>query len=304
MLKLNSKNSLTIKKLAKEFLSISENERIKTITEYSEIINVARGTIQNSLKVLIDDGAIEIQSKGHLGSFLIKKDFQKLLNFADIKFIAGVMPLPYSKRYEGLSTGILSEMESKLNIPVNMSYMRGARKRIEMVIDERYDFAITSKYAALEYIKENNDIEIIIEFGEHSFLSKHLLITLDKHFTEIKDGMRVGIDYASIDQSKLTLNAINGKNVKLIEINYNLLIQNLLDLKIDLAIWNGDEVQNKYENVYLKDINEYNDDNTIAVLLVKKDRNDLKKIIKDSINIDKILEIQNLVIENKIIPSY
>lgn len=116
--------------------------------------------------------------------------------------------------------------------------------------------------------------------------------------------MRVGIDYASIDQSKLTLNAINGKNVKLIEINYNLLIQNLLDLKIDLAIWNGDEVQNKYENVYLKDINEYNDDNTIAVLLVKKDRNDLKKIIKDSINIDKILEIQNLVIENKIIPSY
>lgn len=41
MLKLNSKNSLTIKKLAKEFLSISENERIKTITEYSEIINVA-----------------------------------------------------------------------------------------------------------------------------------------------------------------------------------------------------------------------------------------------------------------------
>lgn len=274
MLKLNSKNSLTIKKLAKEFLSISENERIKTITEYSEIINVARGTIQNSLKVLIDDGAIEIQSKGHLGSFLIKKDFQKLLNFADIKFIAGVMPLPYSKRYEGLSTGILSEMESKLNIPVNMSYMRGARKRIEMVIDERYDFAITSKYAALEYIKENNDIEIIIEFGEHSFLSKHLLITLDKHFTEIKDGMRVGIDYASIDQSKLTLNAINGKNVKLIEINYNLLIQNLLDLKIDLAIWNGDEVQNKYENVYLKDINEYNDDNTIAVLLVKKDRND------------------------------
>ena len=300
----DSKNSRAIRLLAKEFIAIPVDSRIKTITEYSKEINVARGTIQNSLKVLSDNGTIKIKSKGHLGSFLIEKDLTQLLYFADIQFIVGVMPLPYSKRYEGLSTGILKVLEEKLQLPINMSYMRGAKNRINLVLRERYDFAITSKFAAKKYMEQSDDIEIVKEFGCESYVSKHQIITLNKDFTEIKDGMRVGIDYDSIDQSNLTLEATKDRSVELIEVDYNLILDSLRENKIDVAIWNGDEVSEKYNDAILFDIEGYDIDNTIASLIIKKDRYDLKKILSDSLDVEKVLGFQKLVINNKLIPNY
>lgn len=304
MINLNSKNSITTKLLAKEFISLPLNSRIKTITDYSNIIGVARGTIQNSIKLMRDKKAIDIKSKGHLGSFLTAKNLHLLLAFADINFLVGVMPLPYSKKYEGLSHGVLKGLEEKLNLPINMAYMRGAKKRIEMVLDERYDFAITSKYAALEFKNENDNIEIITEFGSETYVSRHIMITADKNFMNIEDGMKVGVDRDSIDQLNLTINHTRNKDVKLVNVNYNLIIQSLLNGTIDVAIWNGDELRNKYSNLYFKDLDGYSDDNTIAVLLVKKDRNDLKKLIADSLDVKEVVNLQRQVIENKIIPNY
>lgn len=304
MINLNSKNSLATKSLAKEFISLPINSRIKTITDYSSIIGVARGTIQNSIKLMRTNGALEIKSKGHLGSFLVYKDLHLLLAFADIKFLVGVMPLPYSKKYEGLSHGILKSLEDKLSLPINMAYMRGAKKRIEMVLDERYDFAITSKYAALSYKNQNKNIDIVTEFGNETYVSRHIMITANRNFTSIENGMKVGVDRDSIDQLNLTLYHTRNKDVELVNVNYNLIIQSLLNGTIDVAIWNGDELRNKYTNLYFKDLDGYSDDNTIAVLLVKKDRHDLKKLIADSLDVKEVVNLQRQVIENKIIPNY
>lgn len=304
MINLNTKNSIATKSLAREFIGLPLNSRIKTITEYSNDIGFARGTIQNSIKLMRNQNAICIKPKGHLGSFLIAKNIHLLLSFADINFLVGVMPLPYSKKYEGLGHGILYNLEKNLNLPINMAYMRGAKKRIEMVLDERYDFAITSKYAALSYKNQNKNIDIVTEFGSETYVSRHIMITADKNFTNIEDGMKIGVDRDSIDQLNLTLDHTRNKDVELVNVNYNLIIQSILNGTIDVAIWNGDELRNKYNNLYYKDLDGYSDDNTIACLLVKKDRNDLKKLIKDNLNVQEVVNLQKLVIENKIIPNY
>ena len=210
-----SKNALVVEHLSKYFIGVEDNSRIKTISELENEIIAARGTIQNSMNLLKIAGAITLKPRGHLGTFLISKDLSLLLRYANISFIVGVMPLPYSKLYEGLSTGLLHTMENKLNIPVNMAYMRGASRRIEMMLNGRYDFAILSKFAALDYLQHNDDIEIITEFEPGSFLNKHVVMfnTPDKQV--IEDGMRVGIDYDSIDQAALTLEVSKPLNVKL-----------------------------------------------------------------------------------------
>ena len=58
--------------LANMMLSIQQGERIPTVQEFSVKIGLARGTIQNALKFLIDQNAIELESRGHLGTFLKK----------------------------------------------------------------------------------------------------------------------------------------------------------------------------------------------------------------------------------------
>ena len=92
-----SKNGTATMKLSKELLKYSIGDRIPTITEFSQRIDLARGTIQNALKNLINAGAIKIESRGHLGSYCIKKNSQILLDYAGINNLVGAMPLPYSK---------------------------------------------------------------------------------------------------------------------------------------------------------------------------------------------------------------
>ena len=143
--KLLSKNGLSTMALAKEFMSCDIGSKIPTVSELNEKIGLARGTIQNSIKFLQDNGAIKLESKGHLGTYLISKNTLILLAFAGITSIVGVMPLPYSKKYEGLATGLIVTMENQYSIPASMAYMRGAENRIAMLLAERYDFAIVSK---------------------------------------------------------------------------------------------------------------------------------------------------------------
>lgn len=299
-----SKSGLATAILARKFICIDKNKRIKTVTQYSKELGVSRGTIQNSIKFLSENNAISLKSKGHLGTFLIKKDLEILLNISGLNFIIGAMPLPYSKRYQGLSTAIIQSIENNLNIPINMAYMRGSKNRVEMVMDQRYDFAITSKYAALEIIKNEPDLEIALELKANSFLSKHVLMYIDKNFNEIADNMTAGIDKDSVDQETLTHLVCKGKKIKFIDTTYNQLIENLESEKIDFAVWNGDELKDNHNKIYTKDLDINDSINTIAVIVVNKNRIEIKKILKDFIDINFVENIQNKVINNLILPKY
>lgn len=299
-----SKNASTVQALAKYFITIEANSRILTVSEFETLIDAARGTIQNSLKLLSHAKAITLKSRGHLGTFLIEKDLTKLLNFAEISFLVGAMPLPYSKLYEGLSTGLIQTMENKLNIPVNLAHMRGAHQRIQMVLNGRYDFAVVSKYAALHYLEAYEDINVVIEFEENSYLHNHVLMFNDPKHTAIQEGMRVAIDYDSIDQSALTLEATKGIDVELVSISYNQFVEKLNNKEIDAAIWNGDEITNKFKVENIKDLSLNNKDNTIAVIIIDKERQELKNLITQLIDVDEVMRIQNSVLDGTMIPSY
>lgn len=45
-------------------------------------------------------------------------------------------------------------MENQYNVPASMAYVRGAENRIAMLVADRYDFAVVSKYAAVNFKKE------------------------------------------------------------------------------------------------------------------------------------------------------
>lgn len=144
-IRLYNKNSSTVISLSKLFLSMDEGEKIPTFEELSKDMMVARGTIQNSMNLLIEDKVIELLPRGRKGTFLIKKDIQKLIQYANIHNLLGAMSLPYSNVYEGLATGLKMSLKNKYHLPVNMTYMRDAAKRIEEMLEGRYDFVIISK---------------------------------------------------------------------------------------------------------------------------------------------------------------
>ena len=149
---LMGKNAIATIKVSKELLKYSVGERIPTVSEFVDSLSLARGTVQNAIKTLVDH--------------LMKKNMRVLLKFAGVRMLLGTMPLPYSRRYEGLASGLIASMENNYDLPINLAYMRGSVNRISMVLQKRYDFAVVSRYAAHHFLEKYPDkIEIVVGFG-------------------------------------------------------------------------------------------------------------------------------------------
>ncbi|PKM49293.1 MAG: hypothetical protein CVV02_16760 [Firmicutes bacterium HGW-Firmicutes-7] len=301
---LMQKHGVVAVNLARELISKEEGDRLETVAVYAEKFGSARGTVQSALSLLKENNAIKVQSKGHLGSYLTYIDYKKLWEYTDFGNCLGVMPLPYSKLYEGLATGLYQIAEESV-IPFNLAYMRGSKMRVFGVLDERYDFAIMSKYSAKECIAEGMNIECIADFGGHSYVNKHALI-LSSGRKGLEDGMKIAIDKTSMDISSLTKKVCAEYKVEYVEMPYNQIIKNILSGNIEGAVWSIDEILDKNIDLMYLDINSYieEEDDTAAVIVVKSDNEGMKNFIKKVIDVKSVLKIQQEVVQGVKIPRY
>ncbi len=303
--KLVNKNAYIITSLSKEFLTKEEGDRIDTVAQFAEKYSLARGTVQSAIKFLSDVNAIKIDRRGHLGSYISKIDHIKLLQVSDINFIVGVMPLPYTKRYEGLATGLYnSDLASKFSI--NLAYMRGAINRLESLMQDRYDFAVMSKLAAEHFIAEGYQIEVLINFGRDSYVGNHAMVFHDSSLKTIEKKMKIGIDITSRDQELITKKIVRDMDVDLINIPYNSLKAKLQSGEIDAAVITLDEAKSNGMNYSTELVDGILDNhkNTEAVIVVKKDKKEISKILEKYIDQESVLNFQKKVIDNEIIPNY
>lgn len=299
-----SKNGTATLILSREFLKYPEGGRIPTISEFAAKMKLARGTVQNALKNLIASGAIEISSKGHLGSYLKKKDTAVLMEFAGIGSLVGTMPLPYSRRYEGLASGIIISSERQDAVAVNLAYMRGAVNRMSMVESGRYDFAIVSKSAAETCIGEGRPLKILIDFGSASYLNRHVLMLHDGKKQKVEDGMKVGIDESSLDQKMLTRAVCEGKKVEYVPIEYTRSLDCIQSGKIDAMVMNVDEILDKKLDIHYVVIDDYDPGNTAAVIVIDAKQEEIGALLSEVIDTKTVLEVQKQVLAGEMIPRY
>lgn len=302
---LYQKTGLTVNLLVQEFIGKEIGDRIDSISDYQERYMVSRGTVQNALQILKETGAIKLKNRGTLGTYLTEIDYKKLMEFAPSESILGIMPLPYSKLYEGMASALIAQLR-KSPFFFNMAYVRGAEARIELVLNHGHDFAISSRHAAKECQKHGYEIEIIHEFGELSFLSEHVLVTRDENIKEIEDGMKVAIDLRSTDHRDLTYTLIKGLNIQLIDVPANQVVQAVSSGLVDVGVWNLDEILEKgYRNLhYTKINNPLSKEYSTAVMVIKKNDELTRRIINTFIDVQEAVKMQQEVVNGNIIPSY
>ncbi len=297
---LMNKCGLASIQLANIFLDLEVSSRIPTVTEISKEFSLPRGTVQNAIKNLSDLGAIKLQSKGYQGTILKEKNTRILLEVIGVTDLAGIMPFPYSRRHEGLASGLSKTLENR-EIPVYIAYMRGAVKRMKMVEQGRYDFAIVSRLSATRYIKEHDDLMILMNFGKYSYISKHVICFKNPKDKSIKNGMRVGLDEVSSDTLEITKKLCQNKKVEFVPMEYYQAIDKVISGELDAVVTNVDEINDKGTNVHYEDIKDYWDgyDNE-AVVVVLKDSMIPINYLKKSIDKKVVLDTQKLVINKKL----
>ena len=304
-MELYQKIGIAVLKLSRELLGKEVGDKIKSINQYVEDLNLSRGTIQNAIQYIENTGAVNLIKRGHMGTFIEVIDYQKLQVLCAYKNFQGIMPLPYSKTYQGLATAIY---ECLSDFDVNLVYSRGAKNRIKLVSEGIYQFAICSKLAAEQSINDGEKIDIALNFGKGSYLSKHILLFKDKKYTEVCDGMKIALDKSSIDQSEIVKIVTKGKkDIQFIEMRTHQTIASLLSGAIDVGIWNFDnisEIRDATLNIVPINVDIGLHDLSTAVLVIKQGEKDLVNFISKYITTTDIIKIQSDVISEKKVPNY
>lgn len=301
---LYQKSGLAVMHLARIFLSMKKGQRIQTISEYEQQLGFARGTIQNAMSTLKNDSAITLASKGHLGTIIVDLDYKLLWQYTGLELITGVMPLPYSKLYEGLATGLYNA-SGQFGTDLSIAYVRGSKVRIHMLLKGNCDFIVISEMAARHAIENGSDIEISMNFGKNSYLSEHVILFAQDDMTEISDGMKIGIDKKSYDQYLITKRLCEGKQIELVDMPYNQIVPSILSKKIDAGVWNLDEIKEKDLKVSYKHIHSFPElfTSSTAVVVTTK-TNNMNHILKEMIDRELVLEYQRKVVQLEMDPSY
>lgn len=300
------KTGVAIENIANELYQLQVGDRIANVSEFQERLTISRGTVQNALNFLKEEGAIETESKGHMGTFIKKIDYKVLQNYITSSQLSATMPLPYSRLYEGFATGLYLAFRDK-DIKLNVAYIRGSEERIRAVEQGMFDFAVVSRFAAEHEIKQNRAIKMILSFGEFSYLSRHILVFRPDIEPVMKDGLRIGIDRDSLDHVLLTEETTAGFNVEKIELPSNQLIYALRESQADAGVWNYDEIEDKrYEDVQISEIplQDHHRAMTEAVIICQKDSTLIPSTLKRTIDVQQIREIQRQVKEGKMTPRY
>lgn len=290
--------------IAIELIGLEVGDRVPTIADLAEKYNLARGTVQTAYKILKENGAIEVRSKGHQGTFITSINQTKILEFSGSNSLVGVMPLPYSKKYEGLATAIYRVL-SESGIRSNLAFMRGSNHRLEGLMNGRYDFAVTSQLTAEYYLQKGEYIKVIKNFGRYTYVNEHVILTRNS-FDGLFENCTVGIDKSSIDQTMLTLEYFANYCVKYKELIYSNIIDALQKGEIDAAIWNLDDIDVKGSKVSIHSMKDRKVDisDTKAVIICRKEDEKVQKIISAMLDEEKVITYQKSVLENRIPPMY
>lgn len=299
-----NKNASTVIKLAKVFLFVNEGERIPTYEQLANDFKVARGTIQLSMRLLEHRGAIKLRARGHLGTFLIEKDMSLLLELADYGLIYGAMTLPSTRENQGLATAIITEVASQYGVIVNLSYTPRPERRMEMLVNGRCDFVVTSKYYYEKGLRDGLPIELCIDLGPHSYRNEFVIAFNQEHKTEIENGMKVAYATNGKLQNRLTDELCENKDVTYIPLTLDEIIPALTNNIVDATVWAIDEFDGSRYIKSMVALDPQDDDLTTAVVIVKNDRQDLKKLIQQHVDRDKVLAVQKEVLEYKVLPRY
>jgi len=294
------KNGTAIIQIARYLLTTKVSDRLKTIDELSEEIGCSVGYVTKAIKHIENESAVHLSRQGRNGTIISALDYKCLVELSDIGNLVCAMPLPYTKHYEGLASGLKQQI---LTVPLYFAHMRGAGVRAECLKNGVYDIAIMSKLASEKYIAEG-ELDIAIELGIHSYVPEHRLIYRQGEKGTIR---RVGVDPKSPDQKLLTEMYYQNDDIEVVSTPYNECLKKISDGEIDAAIWYASR-QDSIESLGLCEapLDKEADFSkaSIGVLMVRKNSRYLKTMLTNIINIPEILDHQNQVISGKIVPTY
>jgi len=221
--------------IANLLITLHPGDRIPNVNTLRTHLGVGTGTVQAALKELEHLELIVLDSRQNRGSFLIHQDLGALWRLAGRRTVVGLLPLPNSREFQGLATGLGAQFE-QLGVPLALTYAHGSQRRCEALSDGRADFAVMSLSTANEHLGPQAQLELVLAFEPGSYYaSDSVVIMAHSPRTELPRQPLVGIDPDSDDHSVLT--RCEFPRGLYTPVSYPLLPAAIAARTVDLAVW-------------------------------------------------------------------
>jgi hypothetical protein len=206
-------------RIARDLIGFSAGDRLPTIQEFTQKHCSSRGIVQKALDGLQDSGAISLEKRGKMGTYISAVNPAALFRQGGLEYITATMPPAITGDLAGLATGICDAME-ECPAPFNFAFIHGADKRGAALSRMVYDFAVTSQSAAGRIATRYPDLETMMLLDGCVYSPPFVLCSRQPGVWNISDGNTIAADPSSIDQYRLTKRFCRGKKARIIERPY------------------------------------------------------------------------------------
>ncbi|SFV06193.1 YhfZ C-terminal domain-containing protein [Alicyclobacillus macrosporangiidus] len=192
------------------------------------------------------------------------------------------------------------------NIPFHITYMRGGVNRVKALCEGRYDFAVLSARAAAQAAADY-PVELLYSFGPGTYVGAHGLLFRDPERHSVEPGMKIGVDSSSADQYTLTMALCQGVDVEFVELPYMQIMEQLAIGNIDAAVWNVDEVEQRFgrrSSVYIVPLDFNEDDATEAAIVVRREDLGIFQNLLRIVDMGQVIAVQRAVLDGVRVPRY
>lgn len=290
----NKHGSMTTN-LSRDIMSLEAGDRLPTIIEYTEKFSVSRGLVQNSISLLEDEGCFVLSRSGKLGTLLTEIDYEKLHKHTLWDPMVGAMPIPFNDIFRSLATALYFDSR-KLPLESSIAYVSGAKNRWSMLSKGFFDYIVTSVATAGYILAADDNIELLFTLPECRYAEPYCLIFMDNKDTEIRDGMKVGVDPDAIDQTQISKAMCRGKDVEFVNMPIESTVEIVYNHSVDCMIVRNEKWfrNNLNLNRYPVETSDYPINDTIVpAILINKDNYGIKKLLNKFLSPESIALAQS-----------
>jgi hypothetical protein len=307
-----SKNLLAIQLLARDLLTRVPGERIPTAIQYQQLTGVGSGTVQKALRTLQSVGAVQLRSRGHVGTFVEDIGLARLWALASVGAPTAVLPLPTSPELMGLATALREEFK-RLEIPLQVLYTYGSSKRLDLVASGEADFTVMSGAAASD-VASCGDRWYVSPLGSTSYYYEGSWVVMVRRGLDPADrgGLhRIGIDRSSHDHTVITESEFpEAEGYTYVEGNYTYMTKKVATGVLDALAWHTSALAIPLEAVGISvrplerpDARRAASQMSVATVLTPASRKEVIRAV-ELLDHDSLASLQAKVVAQEVLPFY
>ncbi len=301
------KNGIAVTVIARDLFIAEVGDRIATIMEYSERLNMGRGTIQNALALLISSGAVDFVKQGHKGTLITKLNKKILWKYTNWEPLIGAFPFPSSETSLALAEAF-QDVVKRSSLEVMPSFTVAMHNRIQALNEGKYAFAVATQLIEGLCREQYRNVTVALRMPSCKYAGKYMVFQRKGEVSCMRDGAVLAINARSLEQRIISAHLCESVAFHVLEITQRDALHALAEGEVDCILCREDEAKRlipRYEpNLSFEGHSisylGLDEEIRIPVLMVNKNNYRIAELLASCIDQEEVGEIQKRVLAGEV----